>query len=359
MMKIPLETIISKIKESTELSDSEIEEKIESKMKELSGLISKEGAAHIIANELGVKVFEQTSGKLQIKNIISGMRSVDAVGKVTRKFELREFKTDTREGKVASIIIGDETGTIRVVMWNSQADNINNIKEGDIVKVIGGYVRESQGNREIHLNDRSTLTINPEGESISEVKTGASYPKAQRKDIKDLLEEDNNVEILGTIVQAFDPRFFEVDPNTKRRIRPNEEGKFIDSNGKEVTPDYSYLMNIMIDDGTDSIRCTFFKNQMQRLLGKEDKDILLYKEDPSAFESIKNDLLGNMVKLIGKINKNEMFDRIEFIPNLVFTDPDPTEEIKRLQNDMGKDSSKSEDEKTEDEEVTQEVEKIN
>ena len=117
MIKIPLSDIISRIKEKTNLSDEDINNKIEAKLKQLSGLISHEGAAHIIANELGVKLFEIASGRLQIKNILVGMRDVEVVGKVMQVNELREFKTDNRDGKVASFVIGDETGAIRTVMW--------------------------------------------------------------------------------------------------------------------------------------------------------------------------------------------------------------------------------------------------
>lgn len=352
MIKIPLSDIISKIKESSELSEEEINSKIDAKMKELSGLISKEGAAHIIANELGVKVFEQpTGGKLQIKNIMTGMRNVDAVGKVTRKFELRNFKTENREGKVASMIIGDETGTIRVVMWGEQAENINKLSEGDVVKVLGAYVRESQGNKEIHLNDRASLTINPEGETVGEV-VATQKPSASRKEIRDLTETDVNVEILGTIVQAFEPRYFEVCPECNKRTRP-DEGKYTCPDHGSIQPAYSYLMNVVVDDGTETMRCTFFRNQVDRLLDKTFEQMQVYREDPAAFEPMKNELLGNMVKLVGRVNKNDMFDRLEFVAQLVFTNPDPTEEISRLQAKM--DSS----EKTEEEKVTEEVEKIN
>ena len=67
MIKIPYEEIVLKINESTKMPASEIEERVEKKLKQLSGLISKEGAAHIIANELGVKLFEASGGKLEIK----------------------------------------------------------------------------------------------------------------------------------------------------------------------------------------------------------------------------------------------------------------------------------------------------
>ena len=34
---------------------------------------------------------------------------------------------------------------------------------------------------------------------------------------------------------------------------------------------------------------------------------------------------------MGRVNKNVMFDRVEFVAQLVFADPDPEEEIKRLE----------------------------
>ena len=145
MIKIPYEEIILKINEKTQMQVSEIEDRIERKMKHLSGLISKEGAAHIVANELGVKVFEPLSGRLQIKNILTGMRDVETVGKVLQIYGVKEFANETRSGKVASLLIGDETGTIRVVLWGSQADNVANIMQGDVIKVLSGYVRDKIG----------------------------------------------------------------------------------------------------------------------------------------------------------------------------------------------------------------------
>ena len=215
MIKIPYEHIIERIKKEGKISEEEINQKIDAKMKQLSGLISKEGAAHIIANELGIKLFENFSGKLQIKNIIAGLRSVETVGKVAQTYELREFKTNDREGKVASLVIGDETGTIRVVMWGEQAENIKNINKDMTIKVIGGYVKNNKGYIELHLNEKSQVILNPEGETVKEIK----QPKTERKSIDKLTESDSYVEILGTIVQIFDPRFFERCPQCSKRSK--------------------------------------------------------------------------------------------------------------------------------------------
>ena len=329
MIKIPLSDIISRIKEKTNLSDEDINNKIEAKLKQLSGLISHEGAAHIIANELGVKLFEIASGRLQIKNILVGMRDVEVVGKVMQVNELREFKTDNRDGKVASFVIGDETGEIRTVMWGSQAENIKNLAEDMIVKIKGGYVRDNALGKEVHLNERSKLILNPKGESVGEIKGKPAAVK--RKSIKDLQEKDN-AELLGTIVQIFEPRFFEVCPQCNKRLRQHEE-KFICELHNEVKPNYSCVLNLFLDDGTENIRTVFFRSQAERLLGMSFDEILKYKNEPEKFDDIKTKLLGNLIKVVGRANKNQMFDRIEFITNMVFLNPDPDEEIKRLEEE--------------------------
>ena len=328
MLKIPYEEIVLKINQNTGMPVSEIEERVEKKLKQLSGLISKEGAAHIVANELGVKIFEPLSGKLQIKNILNGMRDVETVGKGLQVYDVREFSTETRSGKVASMLIGDETGTIRVVMWGTQADHAANLGQGFIVKVIGGYVRENNGRKEIHLNDRSQLIINPKGEIVNAVAEEAK--NGTRKEIKQLAENDSDVELLGTIVQVFDIRFYEVCPKCGKRAKPSVD-LFVCSEHGNVIPAYAYVLNAVLDDGTETIRCVFFRNQVERLLNLNQEQLLKFKSEPAEFEAMKNNLLGTIVKLNGRTNKNSMFNRLEFITQQVDINPNPEEQMKRMQ----------------------------
>ena len=324
MINLPLATIIEKIKENSKLSEQQIREKIKEKLEQLSGLISEEGAAHIIANELGIKLYEPT-GKLQIKNVLAGLRNVEVLGKVQRKFEVREFDTGERRGKVGSFMIADETGMIRVVLWNKMADELEKIKEGDIVRVKSGYVRENNNRKEVHLNDKSTLEINPKGAVIKGVK---EEPPAIRKKISELSGDEQDVELLGTIVQVYDPRFFEICPDCGKRALQKESGFYCDEHGK-IEPAYSYVTNIFLDDGSDNIRVVFWRNQTQKLFNKKHEEIIAMKD--GSFEDLKNDLLGNIIKVIGRASKNEVFNRIEFVPSMVFPNPNPEEELKRLE----------------------------
>ncbi len=330
MIKVPYEDIIAKITEVSNISETELNTKIEEKMNELSGLVSKEGAAHIIANELGVKIQEQDAGRLVVDKLLPGMRSVEFVGKVQKIFEIRKFDKGNRKGQVQSIVAGDETGTIRVVLWNDQVEKIQTLKEGDLVRIENAYIKENQNQKELHLGENSRLEINPPGEEIKEVKI--VQPLKSRKKIEGLQENDNNVEILGTIVQTFDPRYYEIcsSCNKRARLAPGGSDYICEEHGR-VQPRYSYVLNAIIDDSSGTIRTVFFKNQAENLTGKSEEEFIQMRDKKEVMEQLKTDLLGEIVKVVGRTAKNTMFDRLEFISQLVFPNPSPEEELRMIE----------------------------
>ena len=326
MYKIPLPEIKEKLIQSGKINSKDLELKIKAKINDLSGLISEEGAAHIIANELGVELVSTNQSKLKIKEIYPGMRSVHTVGKVMRIFEMREFSKGDKHGKVASIIIGDDSGTIRVVFWNEQVDLLQKVKEGDILLIKEAYARDNQGNKEIHLGERGELKINPEGEQIAKVRQSSAY---ERKAIGDLQPGEEGVELMGTVVQVFDPRFFNVCPQCGKKANETEGG-FLCAGHGVVVPSLSYVLNLILDDGTGTIRSVFWKNQTNYLLGKTEVEVSAFKEDPATFENVKTDLLGEQFRVMGRVNKNDLFDRLEFNVQLIER-AKPEEEVKRLE----------------------------
>ena len=326
MIRIPLSEVKQKITQATQLTDAQIEEKIDAKLSQLSGLISREGAAHIVANELGVKLFEN-SGK--IKDVYPGMRSITLSAKIITVYESREFsRSDGSQGKVASALIGDETGTLRLVGWGPQADTISTLTKDMTITLTNGYARENnRGYREVHLNDNAKIAINPEGVTITT--TAASPESYTRKKIADLAEADNAVEIVGFIVQVFDLRFFEVCPDCSTRVK-QENGQWTCPKHSTVTPDYSYVLNIFVeDDSQERVRIVLFRTLIEQLLGKTKEQLLAIKDDTQAFEQLKTELLGEQYKMSGRIKKNTFFDRIEFVPNII-AKADPQEELQRL-----------------------------
>lgn len=96
--------------------------------------------------------------ELKIKELRDGMKRVSVDAKVTEKSETREvlsrFKDQTY--RVANTIIADETGTIKLTLWNDQIEQVN---VNDMVKVENGYVTSFRGEVQLNVGKYGTLTV--------------------------------------------------------------------------------------------------------------------------------------------------------------------------------------------------------
>jgi len=118
------ERMVKAISKTSGLDISEIEQRIEAKKKKISGLISREGAAQIVAAELSVSFDNE---KLKIDELYSDMKRVNVIGKIINLFPVRTFTRNDQESKVASFVIADETSNTRV----------NSLQVLDIRRTIG------------------------------------------------------------------------------------------------------------------------------------------------------------------------------------------------------------------------------
>jgi ssDNA-binding replication factor A large subunit len=312
MLGLKYEDIVAKIVQEKGLNELEVKSRIEGKLKQLSGLISKEGAAHIVATELGLKLFSGFTRDIKIKDIVSGLGNVNINGKVVDIKEVREYNKNGRSGKVANFMIGDETGVIRVTLWDSNHIKLiedGKIKIGDIVRVKSAYSKENNGFKEIHLGNRGEITVNPANVQVGEVvrRFGGGEPNFVGKKISELQAGDVNVSLIGTIVQVFEPKFYNTCTQCGKKASLQED-KYVCAEHGIVPVEEAPVLNIYFDDGTDSIRAVAFKDQVKKLLENDNlNDIKVH------FNEIKNNILGKQVKLVGRVNKNEMQGRNEFV----------------------------------------------
>ncbi len=329
MFKISLEDVKKKIIEKSGMSAEELDAKIKSKIDKFSGMVSEEGAAHIIANEMKVELFSQDEkqGSFKINKLMPGMRNVEIVAKVIRNYGLREFNTSNGEGKVTSLVVNDGTGFTRLVGWHAMAEQIEKAKENDIIKADGIFIKENKrGNKEAHLTDSSNILMNPEGVKI-DVQANSLYTS---KKVSTINEKDEMVRVIGTLINVFDVRFFPKCPECNKKAVARDDAFFCNEHG-EVQPAYSYVLNALLDDGSGIIRTIFWKNQLEALTGKNEDEIRSFREKPDEFENIKMDLLGSIIKLEARVTKNDMFDRIELHAQRVYPKLDPQEELKFLE----------------------------
>ncbi len=214
-----LEDIIGRVVDETGMGEEDVRSKIDAKQKELGGLVTPIGAAHIIANEAGVNLLEglSKSNELKIENIIPGMNSVDVVGRVTRIFPAREFeKADKTKGRVASLILADETGTIRIVFWGVDVALLEDkIEEGDVLRIREGYTKENiNGEAEIHMGVRARAIINPKDVDKGEI----PMPEQMKKKIAELEDGMASVDVVCRVLRIYEVREFEREDKTKGKV---------------------------------------------------------------------------------------------------------------------------------------------
>ena len=328
LLQVPISQVIERIQQETGLSFDEVKGQIAAKITKLEGLVSEEGAAYIVASELGVQLFKNADSKspLKIKDLIAGMRSVEVFGKVTRVFPPKQFKTkDNRQGEVGSVVIADETGTTRAVLWDKKTSLIKDdkLKTGTIVRIRDAQVKQNNlGNIELHVGSRSSVIVDPKGVMIV-TKSAISAKKTAIRDIK----AGETVSILGTVVQLFPPKFYPVCPKCGKKVTIAPEGA-ICSEHKSVTAAQAMILNFVLDDCTDTLRVVAFKQAAENLCGMTSQEIqdVNAKDGPEILqERIDHFLLGRTILAEGRVKENINFERTELVISNVNLNPNPKE----------------------------------
>ena len=282
--------IVEKIAKYSNLKIEEVNRKIEAKRAKLSGLISQEGAAQIVAAELGIN-FENE--QLKIDELLPGMRKINLCGKIITLFPVRTFKTQKGdEGKVLNFILADETSNIKVVLWDTNHISLiekGDVKENDIVDISNASMREN----EMHLGSFSEFK-----KSSKEIENVRTERITKEKKIADFKIGDQ-LSVRAFIVQAFQPKFFEVSKETGRKMTENEKEKGVPTEKRA-------LINIVIDDGSGTIRSVLF-NENLSALGLKDL------ENPERLSYQMEALLGKEMFFSGNVRKNNFFNNEEFI----------------------------------------------
>lgn len=93
---------------------------------------------------------------MDIKDLKQNM-SVDVLeGEVIDIEEAREFSTFRGNGKVANARMKDETGEVKLTLWNEQIDQVS---VGSKVKIENGWVKEYRGELQVSTGKLGTLTV--------------------------------------------------------------------------------------------------------------------------------------------------------------------------------------------------------
>jgi replication factor A1 len=148
-----------------DLSQDQILALIEEKKKEGRGLLSDEGAARLVAEELLIQTRGTELGRMQVKDLVSGLNDVTISGRVLLAWPPQQFqRRDGTPGRVMRLVLVDRSGRVRCALWDRHVDILSRSGnlQGRVLRIGHAYTRQGlAGDTEVHAGERSSIEIDP------------------------------------------------------------------------------------------------------------------------------------------------------------------------------------------------------
>lgn len=359
--------LLDSLIEKSGKSKEEVEKLLNEKVDELSGLVSEEGAIYILANDLGIRLDHEKPKKeadmSKIEDITEPKTPVSLFCKVIRKYDRVEFNSSKTQGSVQSILVGDETGIIRIVFWNEKTELLENIQEQDTLKIINAYTRENTNSQriEVHYGQYSDIEVNQEGIQIKLKEFTPSQVEFTQKKVSELQEGDRNVKISGMITDFDIPRFYLACPDCFKKVF-QDEGTYKCAEHEEVEAQRIPIVNMVIDDGTATIAIVGFRDRAEDLANAKTDEILSLTENVDKYREFSKKIVGTKIELGGNVSANKLTGEKQVLVNQILGIESKTveeivkEELK--EETKVKKETKSEPKKEEDDDLDMDIEEI-
>ena len=95
---------------------------------------------------------------LKINELKDGMKRVEVEGNVVEKSDAREVMSRFKDEvyRVATAVISDGTGTIKLTLWGDQIEKVN---VNNTVKIENGYVSTFRGEMQLNVGRYGKLSV--------------------------------------------------------------------------------------------------------------------------------------------------------------------------------------------------------
>ena len=193
-----LENLIAKLlDQKTELTREKIEEQIRQKKEKIgAGYLTDQGALFLIASDYGVSLSEPLKVEMGLKDLYAGAKEISLETRVLNLSSAKQFsRKDGSPFYLRTMTVYDTNSTASVKLWDEKANlpGIENIKPGDLIKIIKAYVKSD-------FDGSPTINIGS-GSNIETTDTKSEIPTIDTitKDISELQEGQKDLVISGMI----------------------------------------------------------------------------------------------------------------------------------------------------------------
>ncbi|HSU73105.1 MAG TPA: hypothetical protein VLJ21_04635 [Candidatus Binatia bacterium] len=131
---------------------------------------------------------------MHIKDLKAKLGKVDLVADVVEKGSPRSFDKFGKSGAVCDAKIKDETGEIKLTLWNDQVGQVN---VGDKIHLSNGYVDEFRGTLQVSTGKFGTLeVVSTKSPPDPEVEKMSKQLDERKKSAEELLDDENGFKDL-------------------------------------------------------------------------------------------------------------------------------------------------------------------
>jgi hypothetical protein len=141
----------------------------------------------------------------KISELSANLPSVNVVCRVSSYYPASEFaRKDGSTGQRASFIGEDESGKIRVVLWDNAAKV--QLADGDVVKIENGYTRDAMdGGIELQLGNRGRIMPSEIKLKLPPLKKGGKTPLS----LSEIEPNQQSFNIEARVLKVYPPRDYE------------------------------------------------------------------------------------------------------------------------------------------------------
>lgn len=292
---------------------------------------TREGLNNTIELQLGSKSrITLTDKKLDLSPLIENnkptkiieikpdMLGFEVLGRILHLYPQKAYS----KGNMASFILGDESGTIRTVLWDEKSEIANEVKRGDAVRIRNAYSRASISEEpEVHVGRYSEILLNPDSNIPSLTEIEGLLIKS--KEIINLENNDRYVRINGKIVDIDDGRriTYMTCPNCNKRVQNIANEWFCESCNSNVHPNSNIVLSFLMEDNTGSIRAISFRENAEKILGMDTEEIMNIigesGDESSPLRQAKEKIINTEISLLGRVRYSNFSDQLEFIVDRV------------------------------------------
>ena len=258
----------------------------------------------------------------KIEEIDEDDTDVIIIGRVIELNDVRTFERDNGDtGAVRNIEIADETGSIRIVLWDDNAQR--EFEMGQAIKLQNPRFDLDRDNRIEAVVNRSTAILEPNENELERLPSQDELMEViyVPKPIESLTEDDVNVCVTGTIHDVEADRVIRKRcPACGKTVEETEDEYICDYCGHVFDdPKYLLMVPLRIEDDTGSIKVTFFDNLAEELIGMNKEEIISIVDDGYGIEDKLEDLEGLTIEILANVSFDDYNEENRLNPKKILS----------------------------------------